>query len=243
MPITFSHPAAVVPLLGVGLVPSALVIGSITPDLPYYLPGPLTSARTHAASGIVTFDLLLGVLTFLAWHVLLAPTAVALAPAALRERLAPTLPAPVKDFSVVLVLVSLVIGAATHVVWDSFSHPGRWGTDRIAWLREEHGPFMGYTWVQYGSGALGLLVLAVVLARWWMRTPRSPGQQRVPALAPRAVLACVALVVVSGVIGAAAGLATADDNLFAALFRMLTWGCGAAGAGWLAFAVATRLRT
>jgi hypothetical protein len=133
-----------------------------------------------------------------------------------------------------------VIGAATHVVWDSFSHPGRWGTDRIAWLRAEHGPFMGYTWVQYGSGALGLVVLAVVLGRWWRRTPRTPGQQRVPALAPRAVLACVALV---GVIGAAAGRVTADDNLFAALFRMLTWGCGAAGAGWLGFAAATRPRT
>ena len=98
MPITFSHPAAVVPLLGVGLVPSALVIGSITPDLPYYLPGPLTSARTHAASGIVTFDLVLGLLAFLVWHVLLAPTAVALAPAALRERLAPGLPVPAREY-------------------------------------------------------------------------------------------------------------------------------------------------
>ena len=56
------------------------------------------------------------------------------------------------------------------------------------------------------------------------------------------MLACVALVVVSGVIGAAAGLLTADDTLFAALFRMLTWGCGAAGAGWLAFAVVTRAK-
>jgi hypothetical protein len=61
-------------------------------------------------------------------------------------------------------------------------------------------------------------------------------------LAPRAVLACVALVVVSGVIGGAAGLVTADDNLFAALFRMLTWGCGAAGAAWLAFAVVARAK-
>ena len=163
MPITFSHPAAVVPLLGVGLVPSALVIGSITPDLPYYLPGPLTSARTHAASGIVTFDLVLGLLAFLVWHVLLAPTAVALAPAALRERLAPGLPVPAREYVPRwwLVLVSLAIGAATHVVWDSFSHPGRWGTDRIGWLREEHGPFMGYTWVQYGSGAVGFVVLAI----------------------------------------------------------------------------------
>ncbi|MDA0167964.1 DUF4184 family protein [Solirubrobacter taibaiensis] len=242
MPITFSHPAAVVPLLGVGLVPSALVIGSITPDLPYYLPGPLTSARTHAVSGIVTFDLALGLLAFLVWHVLLAPTAVALAPAALRERLAPGLPVPVREHLARwwVVLVSLVIGAATHVVWDSFSHPGRWGTNRIAWLREEHGPVMGYTWVQYGSGALGFVVLALVVGHWWLRTPRTAGRQRVPAFDRRVVLICVVVVLVSGVIGAVAGLATADENLFAVLFRMLTWGCGAAGAGWLAFAVVAR---
>ena len=40
---------------------------------------------------------------------------------------------------------------------------------------------MGYTWVQYGSGALDLVVLAVVFGRWWLRSPRIPGQ-RVPAL-------------------------------------------------------------
>ena len=36
MPFTGSHPAAVLPFLRSGLPPSALVIGSMAPDFPYY---------------------------------------------------------------------------------------------------------------------------------------------------------------------------------------------------------------
>ncbi|MDQ7908342.1 DUF4184 family protein [Phytohabitans sp. ZYX-F-186] len=41
MPFTGSHPAAVLPLVRWGLPPAALVIGSMVPDLPYYLPTPV----------------------------------------------------------------------------------------------------------------------------------------------------------------------------------------------------------
>lgn len=243
MPFTFSHPAAVLPLLPLRLVPSALVIGSMTPDFPYYLPGrPLSSEDTHAAAGIVGIDLVLGVLAFALWHVLLAPTLVALAPAPLRDRLAPDLPLPARRHvrsvgAVALVLVSLIAGAATHVLWDSFTHPGRWGTDRIGWLTETHGPFAGHTWAQYASSAVGLLLLGLVVARWWLRTPPEPGRQRVPALHRRDAVRAVAVVVAAGAVGALAGLVTADGGLFELGFRALTWGCGAAAAGLLALAV------
>ena len=241
MPITFSHPAAVVPLLGVGLVPSALVIGSITPDLPYYLPGPLTSARTHAASGIVTFDLVLGLLAFLVWHVLLAPTAVALAQrgaaGAARAQVAHT----VKDFSVVLVLVSL--GSArprtscgtpsrTPGAGGRTGSPGSARSTVRSWATRgcSTGAARSASWCwRWRSGAGGC-------ARRARRGAARAG------VGPASGAGVLVLVVVSGVIGAAAGLLTADDNLFAALFRMLTWGCGAAGAAWLAFAIVTRAK-
>ena len=38
MPVTGSHPAAVLPLMRLGFVPSALVIGSMVPDLPHDFP-------------------------------------------------------------------------------------------------------------------------------------------------------------------------------------------------------------
>lgn len=249
MPFTFSHPAVVLPLLPLRLVPSALVIGSMTPDLPYYVPGtPISSVDTHAAAGVIGSDLALGVLVFAVWHVLLAPTLVALAPAAVRDRLAPGLPVPARHHArgpvaVALVLVSLMAGAATHVLWDSFTHPDRWGTDRIGWLREPHGPFAGHTWAQYASGVLGLLAIALVLGRWWKRTPPRPGAQRVPALSRRAVIAAAAVVLAAGAFGAVVGLITADGDLFSLGFRALTWGCGAAGASLLAFAAVHAART
>ncbi|MDA0137664.1 DUF4184 family protein [Solirubrobacter deserti] len=243
MPFTFSHPAAVVPLLRVGLVPSALVIGSMAPDVPYYLPGsPISSAHTHSLLGVVAADLALGAILFVVWHALLAPAAVALAPTALRDRLAPDLPVPLRRHTAWLVLVSLAVGALTHVVWDAFTHPGRWGSERIGWLNEEHGPLLGTTWLQHGSGGLGLLVLLGVLARWWWRTPPQPGRQRVPALDRPTALRVIAAVLAAGALGGLAGLLTADGTLFGLLFRSFTWGCGAAAAAWVVLAAMVRTR-
>lgn len=251
MPFTPSHAAAVVPLLRTGLVPSALVIGSMIPDLPYYVPVPVSSASTHSPAGILGVDVVLGLLVFVAWQLWLAPAAVALAPGALRDRLAPALPVPARWHARsvkagLLVVVSLAIGAATHVAWDALAHAGRWGPRHIAWLAEEHGPFRGYTWMQYGSGALGALVLCISFARWWRRTPPAPGQQRVPALGRRATAIGAALVASCFLVGALAGLVAEGgaSTLWRAAFRAVTWGGGAAAGAALLIAVgvAPRLR-
>jgi hypothetical protein len=46
VPFTPSHAAAVLPFLRTPLTASALVIGSITPDLPFYLPVEFRGRRT-----------------------------------------------------------------------------------------------------------------------------------------------------------------------------------------------------
>lgn len=245
MPFTGSHPAAVVPLLRTGLVPSALVIGSMAPDLPYYVPVPVSWTSTHSALGVVGVDLVLGLLVFALWQLLLAPAAVGLAPAGLRDRLAPDLPVPARRHlrsarAAALVLVSLAVGAATHVVWDSLTHADRWGTDHIAWLAASHGPLPGYRWMQYGGGIVGVLVLAIVVARWWERTPPTPGAQRIPALSRRSAAGWGATIVGCMLAGAAAGLASglAASGPRAAAFFAATWGGGAAAAAALVCAVA-----
>jgi hypothetical protein len=82
MPFTGSHPAAVLPLIGTPLPSSALVIGSMSPDLPYYLPLTTASWPTHTAVGIVGIDLLLGGSAWLLWHGLLSAPALDHAPGA-----------------------------------------------------------------------------------------------------------------------------------------------------------------
>src|SRR4051794_7249525 len=87
VPFTASHPAAVLPLVGTGLVPSALVIGSMVPDVPLFAPGPVSYAATHSPAGVVGLDVVIGLLAYVVWHAFLVAPAVALAPAEVRARL------------------------------------------------------------------------------------------------------------------------------------------------------------
>ena len=245
MPFTGSHPAAVVPLLRTGLVPSALVIGSMIPDLPYYVPVPVSWTATHSMPGVIGIDVVLGVLVFVLWQVLLAPTAVALAPVGFRERLAPELPVRARHHcrnarAIALVLVSLAVGAATHVAWDLLTHADRWGTDHVAWLAASHGPLPGYRWMQYAGGLLGAIVLVAVAARWWVTTPTAPGAQRIPALSRRTAVGWATTLALCTFGAAAAGLATgfAEGGARTAAFFAATWGGGAAAAATLVCAAA-----
>lgn len=90
-----------------------------------------------------------------------------LVPASLRSRLGAVATAA-------LVVVSLVVGGATHVLWDAFTHEGRAGVAAIPWLAEQHGRLPGYRWLQYGSSLLGLAAIAGYLVCWWRR--ETPGQ-------------------------------------------------------------------
>lgn len=207
MPFTGSHPAAVLPFLRSGLVPSALVIGSMTPDLPYFLPNPFSATTTHTLVGAVTVDVLVGGVAFGVWQAVLAPFAIALAPAALRDRLDDRLPRGLAFHlsgprRVALLATSLAVGAATHVVWDSFTHLDRWGPRHLAWLTEVHGGLPGYRWAQYVSGLVGAAALVVWFAHWWY-TNRSGRRTAVrPTPVPRpvayAVWALIAFATVAG---------------------------------------------
>ena len=224
MPFTGSHPAAVLPFLGTPLPASALVIGSMAPDIPYYLPFQ-PALYTHTALSIVTTDLLLGALAWSVWHGLLAPPALSAAPRALRARLA-DVPLGLSTRlsgtrSVLLAVGALVLGSATHVLWDEFTHPRRWGTEHLPALAENWGPLPGYRWLQYLSGLLGGLVLVAWLVRWLVRTPVHPGTDRYAPWWPWAVV-----VGVGGVAGGA-GAAPAS-GLGAAGFAGATWAGGAA---------------
>ncbi|SDG12381.1 protein of unknown function [Blastococcus aurantiacus] len=224
MPFTPSHAAAVLPFLRTPLPASALVIGSIAPDLPYYLPVDIPW-DTHTATALVTSDLLLGGLAWVVWHGVLAEPALAWAPGALRTRLTgvrPGLAARVRSVpAIVLVALALVVGAATHVLWDEFTHAGRWGTEHLPALAREWGPLPGYRWLQYASGVVGGVVLLLWLARWWRRAPRGPLAAR-PAAWPAWVV-----IAGSGLMAGVAGALTAPDVRKAA-YAGATWGGGTA---------------
>jgi hypothetical protein len=225
VPFTGSHPAAILPFLRTPLPASALVVGSIAPDLPYYVPidFPL---RTHTALSVVSTDVVLGAVAWALWHGVLAAPALAASPAGLRAR--------TSALGWVLAAVAVAVGAATHVLWDEFTHPRRWGTAHIPALADTWGPLPGYRWLQYASGLVGGVVLIVWFVRWWRRTPprpAPPGGARWPWLV---------LLTVGAIAGAAAALSA--SSIGAAGFAGATWGGGAALAAAVVLAIGWHAR-
>ncbi|WP_448641259.1 DUF4184 family protein [Geodermatophilus sp. URMC 63] len=229
MPFTGSHPAAVLPLLRTGLPASALVAGSLAPNLPFYLPG-RPDWPTHGLLGIVTVDVLLGAAAWALWHGLLAAPAHAAAPTGLRRRV-PRPPGLRTRLSsaraVAAVLAALSVGAATHVGWDEFTHEGRWGEQHVPVLAARFGTWLGHPWTgadvaQHLSSLAGAAVLAGWLVRWWRRSPTRPGDLRGAAwavwaglLALGAVAGTTAAIRASGVLEAGFDGATAGGAAMA----------------------------
>ncbi|MEU2229954.1 DUF4184 family protein [Streptomyces vietnamensis] len=180
MPFTLSHAAAVLPALrrnGTArgsLVASALVAGSFSPDMTYFaataFPGAMPLGDvTHSPVGIVTADVLIAAALVALWLTVREPL-VALLPARWRGRVYGLVrgrpwrerhPAALAGWF----CLSAVIGATTHVVWDSFTHLDRWGTRSIPFLGEIVAGFPVYLYAQYGGSALALVLLGRCAAR------------------------------------------------------------------------------
>lgn len=218
VPFTLSHAAAVLPAVradGSGrgrLVPAFLVAGSFAPDLTYYVASAVSGAMefgdvTHSFAGVFTVDVLIAWAMVGAWLVLREPL-VALLPQAWQGRVAALVRcgAPRRGAALrpaVRWYLSAALGALTHVVWDAFTHPGRWGVRLFPALGRQVAGAPLYWYVQYGSSVVGAVVIAVFVA---------VALRRVPAVLPAA----------SGV----PPLSWADRWLAAAVIG----GCAAAGA-------------
>jgi hypothetical protein len=236
MPFTGTHPVAALPFLRTRLPASALVIGCLTPDLPYYLPprlGPviLIDVPTHTLRAGPTLDLALGLAVWAIWHGLLSAPALHAAPRALRARLLGRVRTGLlvrlrRPRELPLVCLALLVGIATHLGWDAFTHPGMWGAVHVAVLRESWDGRAGYQWVQYASDTLGQLVLLGWLIRWFRRSRPEPAVTFVPS----APLAPWALICGAALLAGAGGLlsASARGDLREDVFRTATRG-GAAG--------------
>jgi hypothetical protein len=74
--------------------------------------------------GVVTADLVGTLVLLFAWNELFRDALVDLAPRAVRMRLPARRRLSLRQW--LLAPAAAVLGSATHVVWDSFTHPGRW---------------------------------------------------------------------------------------------------------------------
>ncbi|MFF7149980.1 DUF4184 family protein [Streptomyces griseoaurantiacus] len=207
MPFTLAHPAAVLPLLRSPFSPAALVCGAMAPDMPYFLAAAripvsarswyepfLNATVSHGLSGLavsVSFALALLLLY-----------------AGVRRPVAALLPGGRAPHGrggrsarrVGGVLLSVLIGVATHLLWDSFTHADGWAVVHVSPLRARlAGDLTVARAVQHLSTAGGL---AAVAAHLWRRGRRAPGGGAGPTALPapvrRTTVAALALAALAG---------------------------------------------
>ncbi|HZX07132.1 DUF4184 family protein [Kribbella sp.] len=204
MPFTLAHPAAVLPLVRRPFVASALVAGAVAPDLLYvgpiyriatqYINGNFTLTLTHKLTSAFWLDPLLALLMLLVFNLALKRPLVALAPPALAARLPVT--GRISLAVLLWTVLSAVVGALTHVIWDSFTHGDGY------FVREYPDLLGGVNRIlQYVSTIGGCLILAVWLYRWYRRTPAVVTQgDKLPAWIRYVVLGALALFALVGAV-------------------------------------------
>jgi uncharacterized membrane protein YidH (DUF202 family) len=253
MPFTLAHPAAAVPLcrpLRRYGVLSALVIGSMTPDLWYALPLPIGRNDSHSVAGLFWFCLPAGLALYVLFHRVLKHPMVSLLPRLIASRLWPWLARHpgMPDARWRAVVASVFVGATTHTVWDSFTHwQGTPARTFMPWLRTQlftAGPFEIYPvhLLQHGTGALGLLLLAHWCWRWLKTAPAIEREPQLPFGPTSRAIAFAGLVSFAVVYGIAVafreampGVSVVQAYVRPAAFsslQALLWGVTAYSAVW-----------
>ncbi|MBC9712069.1 DUF4184 family protein [Streptomyces sp. TRM66268-LWL] len=217
MPFTLSHAAAVLPLVrrdGTGrgpLLPSAMIAGSFAPDLTYFaasvLPGAMEFGTfTHSWPGVLTADAAITALLVAAWLLLREPV-IALLPHTWQGRALGLLRGRTwhqrpRGPLLLWAYLSAVLGAATHTVWDAFTHHDRWGSELLPALDDNIAGQPLFWYLQYGGSALALLAVTCFTTSALRRTKAAP-TDTLPHLTHRARLGALALIGTCVLLGAA----------------------------------------
>ncbi len=176
MPFTFSHPAIILPLSRLPkkyISLTGLVAGSVAPDFEYFFRMNIQSIYSHTLWGILYFNVPVGLMLAFVYHSLV------------RERFIGGLPPYIsrhvvwyKNFNWsrhfsqhwLAVIVSIALGAASHILWDSFTHgPAHFthvfGFLRITVIQTTHYRLQLYTVLQHLSSLVGLAFVLFYIKR------------------------------------------------------------------------------
>lgn len=187
MPFTFSHPAAAVPLARWGLPISALAVGSMAPDFPYFLLLSTERQFAHSLVGVFVFCVPASLAVLWLWHRVLDVPLNALLPSRFRCDIAKTRFhfGPSRRFS--LIIVAIICGALTHLAWDSFTHANGFMASHWNWLQTSlyhgaHGTLRLCKVLQHASSVGGLILVLHWLRRAAKVEPDEPTHKSVAAL-------------------------------------------------------------
>jgi len=211
MPSPIAHPAASIPFTKVGLVFSALVIGSISPDFGYlalhfgYFRSFLDPFFMNTSGGLILFDVPMALILLWLFHVFAKWPLLSLLPENLQRRLLKHAQGfsfgPREHFGVIL--LSLLVGSLTHVIWDSFTHESGWTVEHFTLLSTTIRGIPLYRVLQNIGTVFGIMVLIYWAIKWLRIAPQTaqlPWQFPPTVRRVFFVLTIAALVIAEGII-------------------------------------------
>jgi len=126
MPFTFAHPAIILPLKkSKRFCSTALIAGSIVPDFEFFFQLREVENIGHRWHGIFLFDLPLALFFCFIFHNLLRNALVINLPESIRNRVTVVLDFDWNVYALKnkwTVAYSLLIGIASHILWDGITH-------------------------------------------------------------------------------------------------------------------------
>jgi hypothetical protein len=175
MPFTISHAAAALPiqrLAGGRLRFAAIAIGCGSPDVVFLLHLNAASRFGHTLAGIFSICLPASWICLWLWDRHGRRGVQALLPQGWRLPPAPT------DTSILWTAAAILLGAASHVTWDAFTHSTDWGV-RLFPVLETPVSFASWSmpWfkvLQHASTVFGLAVLGFAAWQWSRTQPMVP---------------------------------------------------------------------
>jgi len=246
VPFTISHAVAALPLRSFGkfrLPLAALMIGSMSPDYAYFLPGSFERVETHSIAGLFLFCWPVSLGLWLLFVRVLEPPTTALLPENWRTRFPPSH----REMTLrvlALASVAVLLGALTHLVWDAFTHGRTFVTSAFPALKSVAFDVAGYRirWFflfQLLSSVFGIAALAI----WAWRQPpgRYPrAQPKEPVSNTMRLRAVFAIIGVSSALALAGYIANAEHHLQVRVFYFLIGGMTGLVLAWCAVAVVFR---
>ena len=217
MPFTPAHAAAALPFRRTRLIPSALVVGTLAPDFEYFIRFKLGGAFGHTLRGALLFTFPVALVILWLFHSYVKAPLVLVLPDSIESRLIPYL-RKFRFFGLprfALIVLSVLLGIATHLVWDSFTHQRMWLYHHWSFLRQSSyipfwGPIRNCTLLQHCSTIVGMGLLAMWVLHWYRTAAQSAHHPSNPQISTKWKLAGVTLVAGLALIaGISRGIATA----------------------------------
>ncbi|MRX67815.1 protein of unknown function [Flavobacterium resistens] len=178
MPFTFAHPAIIFPLK---YFPkkwfswTALIIGSLTPDFEYFIRMQVQSKYSHTVSGIFWFDLPLAIALTFVFHNLIRNDLFLNLPNSFKSRIIAFTEFNWTNYfnkNLFIVLLSAIIGIASHLFWDAFTHKNGYFVIHIPELRNTFILFGNKVTFWKATQHLSTLIGALFIAIAFLKLPK-----------------------------------------------------------------------